>query len=94
MPFGKIAQDASLTIHQCSICGCSGRKGVETRFFGSLADAECGTTVVICDTECAKKFAETPHRYYTPMKPRGYDYTEDHITAKDVDAIRRLVIGS
>lgn len=93
MPFGTIKGGASLKIYQCSVCGGSGRCGVQTRFFGSIADEEAGSTAVICDDVCAKKFVETPQKYYTPMKPRGYGYVKDKLKASDLEAIRRLNDG-
>lgn len=91
MSFGQVAPDATKAIYTCDICGESGRKGLQTMWFGSLADEDCGTLVCLCDHQCALRFAETPHKYYRPMRPWGYDYKRRSIDSRDLKAIKTII---
>lgn len=55
MSFGKIRSNASLTIYTCNICGCRGRAGEQTQWYGSLKDEEDGTLICVCSDDCMKK---------------------------------------
>lgn len=90
MPFGKIHPEASLTIYECSVCGAVGRRGIDTIWFGSIADSEAGSMACLCDWICIEKFKQEPEKYYTPYRVKGYGYIKNKLKASDLRAIRNL----
>lgn len=56
MAFGRARDNASMTVYECAVCGAVGRCGVETEWYGSLADEENGTLDCVCSATCKAKY--------------------------------------